>query len=850
MEKPTRFRKPARIAALLGAMMLALSGSAVAQSGPCLQVGPDTLNYYFNACADPSNWQGLDSQFVMVSNCGDGMLNWTMSSGEPWVVFEPTSGGNFDSVMVYIDPGSMPPVPDLQPGDTALFGAILTVEDSVAENSPQYVAINLYMYCAVEGYTLGVYPSSFNYTSSQNQTLTGAVNVYEMGGANIEFQISNFTNWLILPQYFTPPITPDSVPFTIVTDGLAPGTYYDSIMVSTLLEAWNSPTFIPVTLTVVDSSGYTLATSLAYIDFTLNVGESMAAESLHVYETSGANIEFWTYNYSDWLYVDTVWGEQVTPATIMVVASASGLSPGVYGDSLMISAYEAETIVVPVSLTIEGSGGDYSILTTPQSLDMSLFPGSAESTSLEVYEEFGRLVWFEVNENSPWLGVFGEPPLVTPTMLNVVFDASDLSAGFYHDSIHIYPADDTMLFDPVAVPVTLTVLDGMPDVHALPDNFEFSIEYGGSIRDIGTFVYEQSGMSVPFSVQKQNNSAWLQVQDSQGWVTPDSVHFDIFMAGYEPGQYADTLIIFNPLDDTLWYEPVYIPIVVTLTDDPGEYVVEASPYYLDISLAAGGFRSDTIHVHEVYGHSVPFMFWNREPWLFIDTFLDSIPPYYTPLTLHLYTDASSLSPGYYIDTIFIYPDSIPFEPAAVPVFLTVTGDTTGYVVETTPTSFEVTLNYGEFVYDSLYVYEVYDRHVPFTFDNDKYWVFIEPLGMPPYSTPYMLTVVIDSDTLSAGTHVDTIRIYPGSRGMPFAPVSVPVAMTVVSGTVCGDADGSGRIDIDDIVTMINHVFGGGALNVPTEAADVDCDGVIIIDDIVIVITYIFMGGPPPCDGCS
>jgi hypothetical protein len=186
----------------------------------------------------------------------------------------------------------------------------------------------------------------------------------------------------------------------------------------------------------------------------------------------------------------------------------------------------------------------------------------------------------------------------------------------------------------------------------------------------------------------------------------------------------------------------------------------------------------------------------------------------------------------------------------VPVFLTVTGDTTGYVVETAPTSFEVTLNFGEFVYDSLNVYEVYDRQVPFTFDNDKYWVFVDPLGMPPYATPYMLTVVIDSDTLGAGIHTDTIWIYPGSRGMPFAPVSVPVTMTVVSGAVCGDADGSGRIDIDDIVTMINYVFAGSALNVPMEAGDVDCDGVINIDDIVILITYIFMGGPPPCDGCS
>ncbi len=65
--------------------------------------------------------------------------------------------------------------------------------------------------------------------------------------------------------------------------------------------------------------------------------------------------------------------------------------------------------------------------------------------------------------------------------------------------------------------------------------------------------------------------------------------------------------------------------------------------------------------------------------------------------------------------------------------------------------------------------------------------------------------------------------------------------------VKGDADGSGAVDIDDVVYIINYIFGGGPEPIPELAAgDADCSGNIDIDDIVYIINYIFGGGPPPC----
>jgi hypothetical protein len=67
--------------------------------------------------------------------------------------------------------------------------------------------------------------------------------------------------------------------------------------------------------------------------------------------------------------------------------------------------------------------------------------------------------------------------------------------------------------------------------------------------------------------------------------------------------------------------------------------------------------------------------------------------------------------------------------------------------------------------------------------------------------------------------------------------------------ICGDADGSQNVDIDDTVYLITYIFSGGPAPDPMEAGDADCSGDIDIDDVVYLITYIFGGGPAPCAGC-
>ena len=65
--------------------------------------------------------------------------------------------------------------------------------------------------------------------------------------------------------------------------------------------------------------------------------------------------------------------------------------------------------------------------------------------------------------------------------------------------------------------------------------------------------------------------------------------------------------------------------------------------------------------------------------------------------------------------------------------------------------------------------------------------------------------------------------------------------------ICGDANNSDDVDIDDVVYLIAYIFSGGPPPDPYESGDADCSGDVDIDDVVWLIAYIFSGGNAPCD---
>ncbi len=70
---------------------------------------------------------------------------------------------------------------------------------------------------------------------------------------------------------------------------------------------------------------------------------------------------------------------------------------------------------------------------------------------------------------------------------------------------------------------------------------------------------------------------------------------------------------------------------------------------------------------------------------------------------------------------------------------------------------------------------------------------------------------------------------------------------------CGDADGSGAINISDASFIIAYVFAGGTppgdCNYPMGLGDADGNGTVNVSDAVYLVAYIFTHGPAPhCQG--
>lgn len=67
--------------------------------------------------------------------------------------------------------------------------------------------------------------------------------------------------------------------------------------------------------------------------------------------------------------------------------------------------------------------------------------------------------------------------------------------------------------------------------------------------------------------------------------------------------------------------------------------------------------------------------------------------------------------------------------------------------------------------------------------------------------------------------------------------------------ICGDTNGDGRINNNDLVYLINHLFRGGPAPDPPEAGDVNCDGGLNVPDVVYFVEATFARGPELCANC-
>jgi len=77
-------------------------------------------------------------------------------------------------------------------------------------------------------------------------------------------------------------------------------------------------------------------------------------------------------------------------------------------------------------------------------------------------------------------------------------------------------------------------------------------------------------------------------------------------------------------------------------------------------------------------------------------------------------------------------------------------------------------------------------------------------------------------------------------------ITYTTQITVTGGSfICGDTNGDGIIDLEDVLYLINYLYKGGPAPVLLEAGDVDNNGTVELGDVLYLISYLYKGGPPP-----
>ncbi len=117
--------------------------------------------------------------------------------------------------------------------------------------------------------------------------------------------------------------------------------------------------------------------------------------------------------------------------------------------------------------------------------------------------------------------------------------------------------------------------------------------------------------------------------------------------------------------------------------------------------------------------------------------------------------------------------------------------------------------------------------------------------------PGKFIVHFDSSLLNSASAFKHTPANP-DMGSGYPPIygSSPCSVTVVKlSEICGNADGIGTIDMDDIVFLIAYIYNQGPSPELFQAGDINCDGKIDLLDVVGLVNFVFKGGAAPCSDC-
>ena len=322
---------------------VAVTLHVTAATAPNLIVSPATLSYSYQIGGTVPA-----AQNVAVTSSG-AALSYTVASSQTWLVPTPLSGTTPGSLSVAINPAGL---------TAGAHTGTVTVTAAGAANSPQTVAVTLTVTAATAP-SLHLSPATLSYSYQVGGTVPAAQNVaVTSSGAALSYTVASSQTWLVpTPASGT---TPGTLSVAVNPTGLAAGTHTGTVTV-TATGAANSPQTVTVTLTITNQgSGQLIARpkTLSFSSGSEQEDDNHGSPSKRLLVTSrGAPLHFTAQALGgSWLSVSPSGG--TTPGRLTVTVFPTGLAKGTYTGHVKLSAPGANSITVPVTLTVSHDGED------------------------------------------------------------------------------------------------------------------------------------------------------------------------------------------------------------------------------------------------------------------------------------------------------------------------------------------------------------------------------------------------------------------------------------------------------------------------------------------------------------
>ena len=252
----------------------------------------------------------------------------------------------------------------------------------------------------------------------------------------------------------------------------------------------------------------------------------------------------------------------VTPASgslsserdqITVSVDPSGLSGGSYSTSVVIAVEgfkgRINQTMIPVSLTVGGTGSTPSITLSPSTLSFSGVAGGAAPTAQQITltnPSGGTLSW-TTSDDAAWLDLStGSGTTMTETdSISATVSTTGLTAGTYQAKVTI--AASGAANTPQVIPVTLTLSappTSTPVISLNVPSLTFTGTSGGSNPASQSFTVSNTGTGT-LTWTAGDDAAWLGLSPASGTNT-GTVGASVNLAGLTAGTYNGTVTVSAP----------------------------------------------------------------------------------------------------------------------------------------------------------------------------------------------------------------------------------------------------------------------------------------------------------------